>query len=63
MSPSLAGRRSTPPQILRVLISIAAELAPLFEQQAAARITLNISSGGHVRMEVAKFADIKPDEE
>ena len=63
MSPSLAGQRSMPPQIMRVLTRIAAELAPLIEQRAAARITLNISSGGHVRMEVAKFADIKPDEE
>ena len=63
MSPSLAGQRSTPPQILRVLSRIAAELAPLIEQQAAARITLNISSGGYVRIEVAKFAEIKPGEE
>ena len=45
-------------QLTRILSAIQAELAPLLASGQAARLTVNVSSGGHVRLEVAKFRDV-----
>ncbi len=42
----------------RILAAVAAELAPFLVQKQTGRITLNISSGGSVRLEVARYKDI-----
>lgn len=49
-------RPTDPPQ--SILAAIQAELAPLLATGQAARLTINVSSGGHVRMEVARFRDV-----
>ena len=42
----------------RILAAVAAELAPFLVQKQTGRITLNISGGGSVRLEVARYKDI-----
>jgi hypothetical protein len=46
------------PHLNRILFAIQAELAPLLASGQAARLTVNVSSGGHVRLEVARFRDV-----
>jgi len=42
----------------RILAALAADLDPILSSGRTARITLNIGSGGNVRIEVAQFRDI-----
>jgi len=50
--------RTRPPHLTRILSVVAAELEPLLAARQTGRITLNISAGGGVRLEVAHFTDI-----
>ena len=47
-----------PTHLTRILAVVQAELAPLLATGQSARLTINVSSGGHVRMEVARFRDV-----
>lgn len=44
-----------------ILATLAADLEPILAAGRTARITLNIGSGGNVRIEVAQFRDIPAD--
>ena len=46
------------PHLMRVLSAVASELEPLLAARQTGRITLNVSAGGSVRLEVARFTDI-----
>jgi len=41
-----------------ILATLAADLEPILAAGRTARITLNIGSGGNVRIEVATFRDV-----
>ena len=47
-----------PTHLNRILAAVQAELAPLLASGQSARLTINVSSGGHVRLEVARFRDV-----
>ena len=59
MSTSTNGTHPTrSPHLMRVLSAVASELEPLLAARQTGRITLNVSAGGGVRLEVARFTDI-----
>ena len=49
-------------QTARILATLAADLTPILAAGRAARITLNIGSGGNVRIEVATFREVPKEE-
>lgn len=46
------------PHLTRILTAIQTELAPILAAGQSARLTINVSSGGSVRLEVARFRDV-----